>query len=138
MNILDGIDEYQDLLEVDIAKEHLERIHDDVEATPEKAIIDKAISLANSTSPTIIIVCECLSLCPSFNLVHPNPESGQGEADSQAIAATSVNFADIEKISPLCKLKLFEDGGLNVEYRCVKCRDYPDCKNSDESEKISL
>ena len=25
-----------------------------------------------------------------------------------------------------------------MEYRCVKCRDCPDCRNSDESEKISL
>ena len=49
-----------------------------------------------------------------------------------------VYFADIEKISPLCKLELLEDGGSNIEYRCVKYRDCPDCKNSDESEKISL
>ena len=122
MNILDGADEFQDLLEVDIAKEYLEKIYDDEEATPEKDIMNKAICLANSTSPTNITVCECMSLCPSFNLMHPDLDGGQREADNQAIEATPVNFADIEKISPLCKLKLLEDGGLNVEYRCVKCR----------------
>ena len=96
----------------------------------EKENIAQAINLANETSPTNITVCECKSLCPTLNLVHADLNGGQREADDQAIAATPVNFTEMEKTSPLCKLKLLEDSGLKVEYRCLKCRDCPDCKNA--------
>ena len=35
------------------------------------------------------------------------------------------------------KLKLMESG-LDVDYRCIKCRECIQCKKSDNSEKISL
>ena len=30
------------------------------------------------------------------------------------------------------------DTGLNIDYRCVKCRNCVDCRNVDETEKVSL
>ena len=38
----------------------------------------------------------------------------------------------------LKKLLFAQDGGLSVEYRCVKCRDCWPCKNADATEKLSL
>ena len=74
-------------------------------------------------------MCECRKLCDSLNI-------------SSSVATTNSTeaamFADIEKISPLSRLKLLEDGGLNIEYRCVKCRDCQDCRNAEHTEKISL
>ena len=30
------------------------------------------------------------------------------------------------------------DTGINIDYRCVKCRNCSDCRNADETEKVSL
>ena len=123
----------EELMQVERAEEYLEEVWDDEDTRPEIKELGRAGIDDNKS--VFISVCACRSICPALNLkpvyLH--------EAEDQAGAADSgVNFADIEKISPLCKLKLVEDGGLNVEYRCVKCRDCPDCRNSDESEKTSL
>ena len=43
-----------------------------------------------------------------------------------------------EKIVRLKKLQPAIDGGLNIEYRCSKCRDCSLCKKAIETERISL
>ena len=44
----------------------------------------------------------------------------------------------MERAKILKQFILSQDKGLQVEYRCVKCRDCWSCKNADESEKLSL
>lgn len=53
-----------------------------------------------------------------------------------SIKEESVNV--IENISLLRKFITANEGGLNIEYRCVKCRDCTACKKADETEKLSL
>ena len=77
-----------------------------------------------------LVVCECRSLCICLHSDSPDDNSGSGVG--------TVMFTDMEKISPLSRLKLLEDGGLNIEYRCVQCRDCSDCRKAEETEKISL
>ena len=130
MNSYDSGHVYEDIIQVEKAEEFLDDAWNDEETTPDALQIDLAATFSLNASQ-VVFVCDCQQFCPSLNahsvLVNP----------SNRIVAP-VNFADIEKISPLCKLKLLEDGGLNIEYRCVKCCDCPNCKNSDESEKTSL
>ena len=44
----------------------------------------------------------------------------------------------VENISLLKKFITANEGGLNIEYRCVKCRECIACKKADETEKLSL
>ena len=116
------------MLQVERAEEYLEEVWDD-KCKPE--ILKNAASADITSRKMTVSVYDCQSLCPSLN---KNP-ADLPETEDQEKAVSGINFADIEKISPLCKLKLLEDGGLNVEYRCVKCHDCPDCRNSGESER---
>ena len=43
-----------------------------------------------------------------------------------------------ERISDLRKNMDLQGAGLEIEYRCVRCRDCQQCKNADQTEKISL
>ena len=43
-----------------------------------------------------------------------------------------------ERISALKKNLDIQGAGLEIEYRCVRCRDCQQCKNADQTEKISL
>ena len=43
-----------------------------------------------------------------------------------------------DKTRTLKNLLFAQEGGLSIEYRCVKCRSCWECKNSDETEKLSL
>ena len=45
---------------------------------------------------------------------------------------------DIDKAKYLKQFILSQDKEIQVEYRCVKCRECWSCKNADESEKLSL
>ena len=50
----------------------------------------------------------------------------------------SFNDTTVDKVSHLKNLLFAQDGGLSVEYRCVKCRNCWECKNADLTEKLSL
>ena len=43
-----------------------------------------------------------------------------------------------ERIANIRKWRELMDAGLNINYRCVKCRNCHDCRNADETEKVSL
>ena len=43
-----------------------------------------------------------------------------------------------DKLRTLKNLLFAQDGGLSIEYRCVKCRECWQCKNADETEKLSI
>ena len=43
-----------------------------------------------------------------------------------------------ERITNVKKWRETMDAGLNVDYRCVRCRNCSDCRNSEETEKVSL
>ena len=43
-----------------------------------------------------------------------------------------------DKLRLLKNLIFAQEGGVSIEYRCIKCRDCWQCKNADETEKLSL
>ena len=43
-----------------------------------------------------------------------------------------------ETLREIRKLRLEQECGIDLNYRCVKCRDCPACKNSDKTEAVSL
>ena len=43
-----------------------------------------------------------------------------------------------ERIADIKKWKDMMDTGINIDYRCVRCRNCADCRNADETEKVSL
>ena len=43
-----------------------------------------------------------------------------------------------ERIIDMKKWREVMDAGMNIEYRCVKCRSGSDCRNADETERVSL
>ena len=43
-----------------------------------------------------------------------------------------------ERVSEFKKFQEMHDSGLDVEYRCPRCRDCLECKSADKTEKISL
>ena len=51
---------------------------------------------------------------------------------------TSLETDPDNKLKTLKNLLFAQEGGLSIEYRCVKCRDCWQCKNADETEKLSL
>ena len=121
LNCSEGDPIYQDLADVEEIEDYLEeRIESNVN-TQDAVELEQLI--ATSGEITSFVVCECKKLCTSLNF---NKNS------------TLAMFTDLEKISPLSRLRLLEDGGLNIEYRCVKCRDCSDCRNAAETDKISL
>ena len=142
LNSFDGDQMSEELMQVERAEEYLEAVWNDESITAEKIKVNQAATSEVISSKVILTVCECQSLCQAMNKNPVDVPGDQSQPDLEPTTAepalASVNFADIEKISPLCRLKLLEDSGLNVEYRCVKCRECSDCRNSDESEKTSL
>ena len=50
----------------------------------------------------------------------------------------SAQTAADERISELKKNMDLQSAGLEIDYRCVRCRDCQQCKNADQTEKISL
>ena len=71
--------------------------------------------------PGTFLICECGSLCDNLEGSFRNP---------------SVNISEEERIKDLNSLKLqLEEGGLEISYRCIRCRDCLDCKNSDKTEQ---
>ena len=51
---------------------------------------------------------------------------------------TDVRYSTEEKLSNIKKNWSILDSGLQIDYRCVKCRDCSQCRNADQNEKISL
>ena len=51
---------------------------------------------------------------------------------------TSVGVASEERVREFKKFQEIHDSGLEVDYRCPKCRECLDCKNADRTEKISI
>ena len=135
MNSVEGDAIFEELMQVERAEDYLNEVWDDEECTSENLRIKQVATMDVDCSQAIISVCDCKNLCPSLNKTVGDMFE---ESNVDGRRNTEVNFTSIEKISPLCKLKLLEDGGLNVEYRCVKCRDCSDCKKAEESEKTSL
>ena len=43
-----------------------------------------------------------------------------------------------ETIRDIRRLRLEQEFGVDINYRCVKCRDCSGCKDADRSEAISL
>ena len=127
MNSAEGEPVYKELADMEDAEEYIEELIEMEHVTPDSVHFQELISVAQDA--VNLTVCECRRLCSSLNRNQPAPPSGGDEV---------AMFTDIEKISPLSRLKLLEDGGLNIEYRCVKCRDCQDCRNAEESDKISL
>ena len=50
----------------------------------------------------------------------------------------AVEVSNAHKLRYLKQLLLAQEGGISVEYRCVKCEDCWSCKNADSTEKLSL
>ena len=109
MNSVEGDLIMEELLQVERAEEYLEEVWEDKECATELSKLKQAASGDNSYEQVIITVCDCQSICPALN---KSPVQLHEEEDDHGAADSGVYFADIEKISPLCKLKLLEDGGL--------------------------
>ena len=146
MNASEEKSELETLMLAEDAEEYIEEILDTKDATADSMKIKQAVSLASSSGGVVkISVCECKSLCRSLNQFDQESsgsmhslDEGVTPGNSGLEGLTTANFTDTEKITPLGKLKLLEDGGLTIEYRCVRCRDCQDCKNSEVTEKTSL
>ena len=52
--------------------------------------------------------------------------------------AFNINIDSDDKIARLKKLQPAIDGGLNIEYRCSRCRNCASCKKAVDTERISL
>ena len=82
--------------------------------------------IANHLPPNPVrdlVMCECGKTCNALT----NP----------SIQAHSIT--EEERIKDLNSLKLqLEEGGLEISYRCVRCRNCPDCKNSAKTEHLTL
>ena len=127
LNMVEGDPVFEELVQAEQANEYIEDLIDSNEATWDREKLQQIISTSGDS--VNLAVCECGRLCSVLN-------QKEGSCEEQGVG--EVMFMDTEKISPLSRLKLLEDGGLNIEYRCVKCRDCSDCRNSEDSEKISL
>jgi hypothetical protein len=128
MNSSEGDSVYEELAAVEYAEEYIEELIEMDHATPDSLHFQQIVSTARDA--VYLAVCECKKLCESLNRWNPDECTGS--------VGGAVMFTDIEKISPLSRMRLLEDGGLNIEYRCVKCRYCTDCRNAEDTEKISL
>jgi hypothetical protein len=74
--------------------------------------------------PDTLLICECGELCDNLE-----------ESSSKLYA----NISEEERIRDLNSLKVqLEEGGLEISYRCIRCRDCSDCKNAAKTEHLSL
>ena len=106
LNIAEGDAVYEDLARVEKAEEYLEGLIDAQDTTDDSLKLQQIISTAQDS--VNLAVCECNRLCSVLNQNKPilnNVRQSVGD----------VMFTDVEKISPSTKLKLLEDGGLNIE-----------------------
>ena len=128
LNGAEGDPIFKDLVSVDNAEDYInELLKSDIES-PDGLSLQRLITTAESS--IMLSVCECRRLC---NIINPCTSTQPLNASNHQSF-----FTDMEKITPMSKLKILEDGGLSIEYRCVKCRDCADCRNAEETEKISL
>ena len=54
------------------------------------------------------------------------------DCDPQAMVSSDERISDIRRWRELI------DSGMNIEYRCLRCRNCADCRNADTTEKVSL
>ena len=74
--------------------------------------------------PATLLICECGDLCSSLE-----------DSYTKVIA----NVSEEERIRDLNSLKIqLEEGGLEISYRCVRCRDCQECKNSAKTEHLTM
>ena len=73
-----------------------------------------------------LVVVSCTCCGEEMDMV------GHGDGNKQALVNSEERIADIKKWREMM------DTGINIDYRCVKCRNCSDCRNADETEKVSL
>ena len=77
-------------------------------------------------------VIDCAGCGEEFTLI----EADLGDEDDIIGGQALVNAE--ERITDFRRWREVMDAGLTIEYRCVRCRSCNDCRNADQSGKVSL
>ena len=64
-------------------------------------------------------------------------EASQFQSHSAA-SSPIVAVNSEERIIDFKNWRKLMDSGINIDYRCIRCRTCYDCKNADQTEKVSL
>ena len=123
LNCAEGDDSFTELVQLENAEDYIEEIIQSSHETPDSLKLQQLV--ATCSDPVSLVLCECNRICTSVN-------------SKISVNSAKYFFTDADKISTPARLQLLADGGLNFEYRCIKCRDCVDCRNAEESEKVSL
>ena len=85
----------------------------------------------------VVVNCTCcgeeMSMA-GLNLIASEEQSSKSAEFSQEQAMVNSE----ERITDIKRWREMMDSGMNIDYRCVKCRSCSDCRNADETEKVSL
>ena len=66
-------------------------------------------------------------------------EREQSKDDELCVQCLLVSIEDCpETMREIRRMRLEQEGGVDINYRCIKCRDCTECKDSDKTEAISL
>ena len=104
---------------------------DELEEMIEEDLTEKAEIPSGSWQSSTANIGKDSCSCSEFPLCCSNLASMTGKVED-------VDLPSGEKLSYLKQLWLAQEGGLSVDYRCVKCRDCWACKDADTTEKLSL
>ena len=147
MNSFEDESGLEELVRMEKSEEYLEDLLGDDDSDPsvvvDKSKLEKFISETEENQVPRVSICECDKLCEALSQPLAKSRSTPGLSELISDRADSIlpyitiNFTS-DKIAPGMNFKLLEDGGLNIEYRCVRCRDCADCRNAEETEKTSL
>ena len=128
-SMLDICKEYTGDAEVDLVTDDEDSIVDEEDSivVHEDSIVDEEDSIVADVEGSIVTEGYCSGATPvNNNLCQHCPHSSTGHTAAD------------ERISALKKNLDIQGAGLEIEYRCVRCRDCQQCKNADQTEKISL
>ena len=104
---------------------------DELEEVSEEVFSEEAVVPSGLQQSSLIHSGMDNCTCSEFPLCCSNLASMMGKTND-------VDVSSNEKLSYLKQLWLAQEGGLSVDYRCVRCRDCWACKDADTTEKLSL
>ena len=112
-----GEDDLREKIELEDHDCSTERSEDSIENSLERSVLD--------------VIIDCLDLSEAVGEISCED---CGEPFNSALI--SVN--DDEDIRDLRMIQKAQEEGLSIEYRCPKCRNCSDCRNSHQTERVSL
>ena len=84
----------------------------------------------------VVMECDCCG--EEATLANEDPKHDSDERGELSSLPSTALVNSEERSVDFRRWKELMDTGINIEYRCIICRACIDCRNADQTEKVSL